>query len=107
MTEIKTSVNQLYDEKQKIAELEANEDFKKLKEELNKGNNFIDYFLVMGLEPEIYKNNWLFEEDFEEIQQKHQNDIKPKILSAFPHFEKITTSFSESILNHCFPKSIN
>ena len=103
MTEIKTNVNQLYDEKQKIAELEANEDFKKLKEELNKGNNFIDYFLVMGLEPEIYKNNWLFEEDFEEIQQKHQNDIKPKILSAFPHFEKITTSFSESILNHCFP----
>jgi len=103
MNEIKTSTNQLYDEKQKIAELEANEDFKKLKEELNKGNNFIDYFLVMGLEPEIYKNNWLFEEDFEEIQQKHQDDIKPKILSAFPHFEKVTTSFSESILNHCFP----
>ena len=103
MNEIKTTSEKLYDEKQKISELESNEDFQKLKEELDKGNNFIDYFLVMGLEPEIYKNNWLFELDFDEIQEKHKDDIKPKILSAFPHFEKTTTSFSDSILNHCFP----
>ena len=103
MIEIKTNEEKLFDEKTKIAELEAKEDFKKLKEELDKGNNFIDYFLVMGLEPDIYKNSWLFEQDFDEIQQNHQNDIKPKILSAFPHYEKVTTSFSESILNHCFP----
>ena len=57
MNEIKTSSEKLYDEKKKISELESNEDFQKLKEELDKGNNFIDYFLVMGLEPEIYKNN--------------------------------------------------
>ena len=47
MNEIKTTSEKLYDEKQKISELESNEDFQKLKEELDKGNNFIDYFLYI------------------------------------------------------------
>ena len=93
----------LFDEKQKIAELESLDDFKNLKAELDKGYNFIDYFLVIGLEPEIYKNDWLYNLNFDELIEKHKDDIKPKIISAFPHFEKVTTSFSESMLNHCFP----
>ena len=103
MSEIKTSQEELFDEKKKIALLESKEDFKNLKSELDKGYNFLDYFLEIGLEPEIYKNNWLFDLDYDEIQEKHKDDIKPKIISAFPHFEKSTTSWSESILNHCFP----
>ena len=103
MSEIKTSQEDLFDEKKRIALLESNEEFKNLKAELDKGYNFLDYFLEIGLEPEIYKNNWLFELDYDEIQEKHKDDIKPKIISAFPHFEKSTTSWSESILNHCFP----
>ena len=93
----------LFDEKQKIAELESLDDFKNLKAELDKGYNFIDYFLVIGLEPDIYKNDWLYNLNFDELIEKHKDDIKPKIISAFPHFEKVTTSFSESMLNHCFP----
>ena len=37
------------------------EEYNKLKDELDKANNFIDYFLVIGVEPEIYKKDWLFE----------------------------------------------
>ena len=103
MSNIKTINNNLIDEKQKIAELEKNEDFKKIKQELDKGYNFIDYFLVIGLEPEIYKNKWLYEEEYENIIDKHKNEIKPKIISSFPSFEKSTISFDESVLNHCFP----
>ena len=103
MNEIKSNKEILFDEKKKIEELESNDDFKKIKAELDKGYNFIDYFLVIGLDPEIYKNIWLYENTFEEIQEKHKDEIKPKIISAFPHYEKSTTSFSESILNHCFP----
>ena len=103
MAEIKSNKEILFDEKKKIEELEANNDFKNIKSELDKGYNFIDYFLVIGLEPEIYRNKWLYEEDFTEIQEKHKDEIKPKIISAFPHFEKSTTSFNESLLNHCFP----
>ena len=101
--EIKSNKDSFFDEKKKIEELESNDDFKKIKSDIDKGYNFIDYFLVIGLEPEIYKNKWLYEQDYKEIKEKHKDDIKPKIISSFPHFEKSTTSFSESILNHCFP----
>ena len=44
----------------KLKELEENTDYKEIKEKLDKGNNFIDYFLIIGLEPDIYKNDWFF-----------------------------------------------
>ena len=103
MTENKNKKEDFINEKKKIAELEKNKDFEKIQQELDKGNNFIDYFLVIGLEPEIYKNNWLYTEEFDTIIKMHKNEIKPKIISSFPPFEKTTISFDESILNHCFP----
>ena len=103
MAEIKVAKENLIDEKAKIAELEENNEYKKIKQELDKGYNFIDYFLVIGLEPEIYKNDWLYKEDLETIKENHKEEIKPKIISSFPPFEKTTISFDESILNHCFP----
>ena len=103
MTEKKSSKIDYFDEKKKIEELEANGDFKILKQELDKGYNFIDYFLVLGLEPGIFRNKWLFTEDYEVIIEKHKEELKPKIISAFPHFEKSTTSFNDAVLNHCFP----
>ena len=103
MTEKKSSKIDYFDEKKKIEELEANGDFKILKQELDKGYNFIDYFLVLGLEPGIFRNKWLFTEDYEVLIEKHKEELKPKIISAFPHFEKSTTSFNDAVLNHCFP----
>ena len=90
-------------EKKILAELEKNKDFEKIQQELDKGNNFIDYFLVIGLEPEIYKKNWLYTEEFDTMIKNHKDEIKPKIISSFPPFEKTTISFDESILSHCFP----
>ena len=79
------------------------EDFNKLKDELDKANNFIDYFLVIGVEPEIYKNEWLYEHDIDELNKNYKEQLEPKIISSFPPFEKHTISFDESILTHCFP----
>ena len=103
MSNTKTKTESFINEKNKIAELEKNKDFGKIMQELDKGNNFIDYFLVIGLEPEIYKNNWLYTEELETINVKYKDEIKPKIISSFPPFEKSTISFDDSILNHCFP----
>ena len=79
------------------------EDFNKLKDELDKANNFIDYFLVIGVEPEIYKKDWLYENDIDELNKNYKEHLEPKIISSFPPFEKHTISFDESILTHCFP----
>ena len=83
--------------------LNEDEDYKKLKEELDRGNNFIDYFLVIGVEPDIYKNDWLFETNLDELNNNYKEQLEPKILSSFPPFVKQTISFDESILLHCFP----
>ena len=79
------------------------EEYIKLKDELDKANNFIDYFLVIGVEPEIYKKEWLYENDINELNKEYKQFLKPKIISSFPPFEKHTISFDDSILTHCFP----
>ena len=101
MTENIADEDKLIDDK--LKELEENSDYKEIKEKLDKGNNFIDYFLIIGLEPDIYKNEWLFNEDLEVIKEKYKEEISPKIISSFPNFEKSTIAFDDSILIHCFP----
>ena len=79
-------------------------DFNDMKIELDKGNNFIEYFLTVGLDPSIALNSWLYEKELDELNSEFIEQIKPKIISYFPPFQKHTTSFDESIILHCFPK---
>ena len=83
--------------------IENDDDYIKLKEELDKANNLIDYFLILGLEPNIFMNKWLYENDLDTINKVYKDHLKPKILSSFPCFEKHTIAFDDSILTHCFP----
>lgn len=83
--------------------IENDDDYIKLKEELDQANNLIDYFLILGLEPNIFMNKWLYENDLDTINKVYKEELKPKILSSFPCFEKHTIAFDDSILTHCFP----
>ena len=83
--------------------VENDDDYINLKEELDKANNLIDYFLILGLEPNIFMNNWLYENDLNTINKVYKEKLQPKILSSFPCFEKHTIAFDDSILSHCFP----
>ena len=85
-------------------EKEQNEkEYQKLVEDLNKANNLLDYFLVIGIPPQICIQNWLYESDLSELNAKYQKELEPKIISYFPPITKNTISFDESIINHCFP----
>jgi len=83
--------------------IENDDDYIFLKEELDKANNLVDYFLILGLEPNIFLNDWLFENDLDKINELYKDKLQPKILSSFPCFEKHTIAFDDSILSHCFP----
>ena len=74
-----------------------------MKTELDKGNNFIEYFLSVGLDPSIALNSWFYEKELDELNSEFSEKLKPKIISYFPPFQKHTTSFDESIILHCFP----
>ena len=103
-------LNEGFDEDKSVKSndsIENDDDYINLKEELDKANNLIDYFLILGLEPSIAMNKWLYENDLDNLQKLYKDKLKPKILSSFPCFEKHTIAFDDSILNHCFPDGFN
>ena len=105
LKEISEQINERIDKNLKL--LEDSQDYKDIKEKLDKGNNFIAYFLVIGQEPIIYREKWLYTEDLETLNEKYKEQLKPKIISSFPPFEKSTIAFDESILMHIFPNGYN
>ena len=83
--------------------IENDDDYIFLKEELDKANNLVDYFLIIGVEPSVFLNDWLYENDLGKIFELYKDKLRPKIISSFPCFEKHTIAFDDSILSHCFP----
>ena len=97
----------IQEKEEEIPNYEENQNITQLKSELNKASNFIDYFVEIGVEPSIYKKGWLYFEDVlvEELNQKEE--LKPKIISYFPPWEKESISFDDSIIKHCFPNGFS
>ena len=55
-----------------------NENLKLLKIELNKGNNLIDYFVEIGVNPEICLNDFLYEKNINDLnKEEYKNILKP------------------------------
>ena len=88
-------------------DLTDDKDFDHMKEELNKATNFIDYFLTIGLPPKIFLEDWLYQSDIDELNEKYKEYFQPKITSYFPPFEKHTIAFDDSVIIHCFPTGFN
>jgi len=77
--------------------------FKSLNEKLNEGYNFVDYFLTIGSNPNIFLNKWLYESDIFELNTKYKEDLKPIIINKFPSNDKKIVGLDEAIILHCFP----
>ena len=84
-------------------DLTDDQNFEHLKEDLDKANNFIDYFLVVGLPPKIFMEKWLYTSDVDTLNEKFKDNFQPKIISSFPNYEKHTIAFDDSVISHCFP----
>ena len=59
--------------------------------ELNKGNNLIDYFLLMGIEPSICELEDLYELNIKDLNTKYKSSFTPKMLSKLtkPELSKV------------------
>ena len=105
------NINMIKDKSKKIKKniknLEDDKDYKQLKEDIDKGTNFIDYFLIIGVEPQDFFNDKIYECDLDELKNKYGDKLQPKIISYFPKFEKKTIAFDDSIISHCFPNGFN
>ena len=103
----KNSINNNKNLKEQKEKEQNEKEYQKLIEELNKANNLLDYFLVIGVPPEICIQNWLYQSDLSELNTKYKKELEPKIISYFPPITKKTISFDESIINHCFPNGFD
>ena len=69
--------NEISESNESSDDLSDLDEYIKLKDELNKGLNFIDYFLTIGVEPKIFLQDWLYKSDLEELNKNHENELKP------------------------------
>ena len=74
-----------------------------LKQFLDRGKNLIDYFIVIGSNPGIFLNSWLYESDISTLNNNYNEEIYPQIISKFPPYEKKIIGIDESLIQHCFP----
>ena len=64
-------------------------------------NNFIDYFIEVGVKPEIFRNKILY--DIDNIDEINQNLI-PQIISKFPNFDKKAVVIENTMIHQIFPQ---
>ena len=96
--------NTVYDEKYRNAN-ELNQKIVEIqKEEFDGDNNFIDYFIVIGVKPEIFKNSYLYNSS--SIDDINQNLI-PQIITKFPKIDKKHIVVENSLPHQIFPKGFN
>ena len=67
-------------------------------------NNFIDYFVEVGVKPEIFKNNFLY--NAESINDINSN-ILPQIITKFPKIDKKYIVIENTLIQQIFPHGFN
>ena len=79
------------------------ESLQKFKEKLNSGQNFVDYFFTVGLDPEISLQSWLYEASINELNSTYKEQLSPKIINKFPSFKKKLIDIEDPIISYIFP----
>ena len=76
---------------------------KNIKNEFNKAQTLEEYFLIIGVDPRISLNNFLYKNTIQELNTFFVKDeISPKILSKFPPIKKNYIDIHSSIIDLCF-----
>ena len=67
-----------------------------LRKEIDKGINFVDYFVIIGVKQDLILDDFLYQNTLETINNSEK--INPEILSKFPPFEKTTINIDENMI---------
>ena len=78
-----------------------------LQNELNMAQTFLEYFLIIGLDPRISMRNYLYNTEPSEILKYYANEIKPEVLSKYPPMKKNIINIDNSIIDICFQDNFN
>ena len=90
----------MIEEKSVLEKKKVEDDIIEYEKLLFDGNNiFINYFLEIGIKPEIFKNKDLFDKTIDELNEI----IKPEIICKFPNIDQKIIQIDNEIINHIFP----
>jgi len=67
-----------------------------IKKDLDIGNNFVDYFITIGLKEEVIFSDYLYTNNLDTLN--NSEFIKPDIISKFPPIEKSLVTADENII---------
>ena len=68
--------------------------------------SFIDYFAIIGLDPKICLNNYLYTTSPQDLNELYNKEIIPEILTKYPPYKKTYINIDESLITLCFPNGI-
>lgn len=80
---------------------------KYIKDNFDQGNNFIEYFIIIGVKPDIFHHKWLYNTSIDDLNSIRQPDLQPQILSKFPAIEKSAIDIDQTIAKYCFPNGFS
>ena len=66
------------------------------KNQIDRGTNFVEYFLTIGLSESIIYDPFLYENDITTLNNSEK--IKASIISKFPEFDKSSVRIDSSII---------
>ena len=69
--------------------------------------SFIDYFLILGIDPKISINNYLYTTSPKDLDEHYQKEIVPEILTKIPPIKKSYINIDDIILSLCFPNGFH
>ena len=75
--------------------------------QINLESSFIDYFLIIGIDPKICMNNYLYTTSPKDLDENYSKDIYPEILTKYPPIKKSYINMDDSIISLCFPNGFH
>ena len=77
-----------------------------IQQELSAANKFIEYFFIIGLDPKLSIEDYLYNSSFDDLQIFYSKDLKPQIITKFPPINKSYINIDDNLCELCFPNGL-
>ena len=100
------------DENNRTSKLRSNKKLEKkyyqqkaeIKQELSTSKKFIEYFFIIGLDPKISIENFLYNSSIDDLHNLFSKELKPRIITKFPPINKSHINIDDNLSELCFPE---
>ena len=74
-----------------------------LKQELSTPKKFLEYFFIIGLDPKMSIEEYLYNSSLEDLNNFYLKNLKPDIITKFPPINKSYINIDDNLTELCFP----